>query len=185
MCEDGPVDVVIEDERWERWGLAALAEAAVLATLRQAGLDPSRHEVAVLGCDDARIAGLNEAFRGKAAPTNVLAWPTLERDPGETPQPGALGDVALAFDTCRAEASEQGKPMSEHATHLLVHATLHLLGHDHDEDDTARLMETQEVAILASLGLPDPYVPRDGKGGDVPAGRQKAPTHDRPSEASA
>lgn len=179
-----PVDVVIEDGRWERVGLAALAEAAVLATLRHEGVDPARHEVAVLGCDDARIAALNDAFRGRAAPTNVLAWPTLERDPARPPQPGELGDIALAFETCRAEAGLQGKPMRDHATHLVVHATLHLLGHDHDEDGAARLMEGREVSILGSMGLPDPYVPRDGGGDEDPVRRQEAPPFgSEPSEA--
>lgn len=169
-----PVEVVIEDPRWEAAGLGALARDAVAATLAEAGLDPAACEVVVLGCGDARIAALNAAFRGRAAPTNVLAWPSAVRDPA-APGAGALGDVALAYDTCEREALAQGKSLGEHATHLVAHAVLHLLGHDHAEEDDALLMEGREVAILSSLGLPDPYVPREGAGGEAPARRQKAP----------
>lgn len=180
---DVVADVVIEDPRWEAAGLPRIAEAAARATLAEAGLDPGACEVAVLGCDDVRIAALNAAFRGGARPTNVLAWPSRPRDPG-LPVAGELGDVAIAYDTCAAEARAQGKPLGAHATHLVVHAILHLLGHDHDEDDAARLMEGREVAILAVLGLPDPYVPCGGEGCDL-ARRQKAPPDDPASEARA
>ena len=72
-----------------------------------------------------------------------------------------LGDVALAFETCAREAQEQGKNLKAHATHLLVHGLLHLLGYDHDADDDAAEMEGLEREILASLGLADPYQTHD------------------------
>jgi probable rRNA maturation factor len=78
-------------------------------------------------------------------------------DPGPPDAPEELGDVAIAWDTCAREAQSQGKPMEAHVTHLVVHAVLHLLGYDHVEDADATLMEAEEVRILASLGLPDPY----------------------------
>ena len=176
MSDGDPVDVVIEDPRWETTDLPRVAAAAARATLADSGLDPDACEIVVLGCGDPRIAALNGAFRGREAPTNVLAWPSEARDPA-APAAGFLGDVALAFDTCDGEAREQGKPLEEHAMHLVAHAILHLLGHDHEEEGAARLMEAREVAILDSLGLPDPYVPRDGAGGGEPARRQKAPPH--------
>ena len=114
----------------------------------------------MLGCDDARIAGLNAAFRGREAPTNVLAWPSVARDPAVPPVEGALGDVALSYDTCAREAEAQGKALVDHATHLVAHAVLHLLGHDHDTDNAAALMEGHERTILASMGLSDPYAPQ-------------------------
>ena len=185
MSDAAGVEVVLEDARWEAVGLARIAEAAGRAALADAGLDPDACEVVVLGCDDARIAVLNESFRGRAAPTNVLAWPSQERDAAGPPPTGPLGDVAIAYETCAAESQGQGKTLEEHATHLLVHAVLHLLGHDHEDDDAARLMEGREVAILCSLGKPDPYVPRDGVGEDDPARRQKAPPCDPSAEARA
>lgn len=154
-------DTVIEDDRWH--DLDRLAASAVPATLRDAGLDPDACEVVVMGCDDARIAALNAQFRGKPVPTNVLSWPSEERGaatPGGDPVPPAdlaLGDVAIAYETCAREAAAQGKAFDAHVTHLLVHATLHLLGFDHRTQPDARRMEGAEVRILAALGLPDPY----------------------------
>ncbi len=159
-------DTLIEDPRWQEAGLETLAETAAQATLAHLGLDPSDWEIAVLACDDARIATLNGDFREKPTPTNVLSWPSEERAPDtpgaapDLPAPGQdpeLGDIAIAYDTCAREAAEQGKPFADHVTHLIVHGVLHLLGYDHIRDEDATLMEATEVAILGKLGLPDPY----------------------------
>ncbi len=159
-------DVLIEDDRWQGAGLDALAERAAAATLAHLGLDPAEWEIAVLGCDDARIATLNGDFRDRPAPTNVLSWPSRDRaaptggavpappEPGTDPE---LGDIAIAFETCAREADAAGRSMADHVTHLIVHATLHLLGYDHIRDRDATLMEATEVEILGKLGLPDPY----------------------------
>jgi probable rRNA maturation factor len=163
------VDVVIEDDRWQAPGLAPLADRAVRATLAEMGLPAAGLTLCVMGCDDARIAVLNGEFRGKEKPTNVLSWPTwdLAADAeGGTPEPPeigsaedpeALGDIALAFETCLREATEAGKPLADHVTHLIVHGLLHLMGHDHVREGDAAVMEALEVRILATLGLSDPY----------------------------
>jgi probable rRNA maturation factor len=163
------VETVIEDARWEAFGLAPLAERAARAALAGAGLPVEGFQIGLMGCDDGRIAGLNADFRGKPQPTNVLSWPSEERSarmPGtapDRPAPGArddpefLGDIALAFDTCQREAAGQGKAMSDHVAHLIVHGVLHLLGYDHSDDRDAALMEGLETRILASLGVSDPY----------------------------
>lgn len=153
-------DTILEDPRWS--DLPALAEAGATAALTALGLNPAAFQIAILGCDDARIAQLNADFRGKPAPTNVLSWPAEDRDPDDLPRgnpddPAELGDIAIAFDTCQREAAAQGKPFHHHVTHLIVHATLHLLGHDHVEEGEAARMEALEVRILDSMGLPDPY----------------------------
>ena len=162
------VDIVIECEGWEGLGLQALGERAASATLRHLGL-PEAAEIAVLATDDARIRELNAGFRDKDAATNVLSWPAEDlaaETPGGQParpeadfpgEPAFLGDIALAWETCRAEAETAGKQVSDHVTHLFVHALLHLLGYDHICDEDAVLMERLEVEILAMLGLPDPY----------------------------
>ena len=164
------VDIVIEDARWEAFGLEALAERACSAALVHLGLGAEGFSVVVMGCDDARIAVLNADFRGKPQPTNVLSWPSEERaadvagdapdlpEPGDADDPTELGDIAIAWETCAAEAVEQGKTMVDHVTHLIVHGMLHCLGYDHVDDADARLMEGHEVEILASLGLSDPYL---------------------------
>jgi probable rRNA maturation factor len=155
---------------WSRpCGLAGLAERAGRATLAGMDLPPEGFVIGLMGCDDARIAGLNAEFRGKPTPTNVLSWPSDERGashpggmpdrpvPGDADDPESLGDIAIAYDTCVAEAVAAGKPLADHVTHLVVHGVLHLLGHDHENDADAAIMEALEVRILASLGVSDPY----------------------------
>ena len=161
-----PVEVMIEDARWQAAGLEALAARAATATLTHLGLDPEAWEISLLACNDARIAALNADFRGKPAPTNVLSWPAEDlsaETPGARPlipepdEDAFLGDIAIAFDTCAREAAEAGLTMADHVTHLVVHAVLHLLGYDHIRDPDATLMEATEVEILGKLGVRDPY----------------------------
>lgn len=157
------VDCLIEAEGWASLELSCLAERAAAATLAHLCHDAEAFEIALLACDDARIAALNEDFRDKLQSTNVLSWPSEERGAeaeGGQPHPPSdpeLGDIAIAFDTCAREAAAQGKPLEAHATHLIVHATLHLLGYDHERDGDATLMERLEVEILGKLGVSDPY----------------------------
>ena len=160
------VDCIIEDPRWADLDFEALAESASDAALTRLGWEPSEFEISVLACDDARISVLNADFRDKPKPTNVLSWPSEERGaatPGEMPMPltpgsdPEIGDIAIAYDTCAREANAQGKPFSNHVTHLIVHGTLHLLGFDHENEPDAALMEGLETEILGNLGLADPY----------------------------
>ena len=163
------VEANIEEARWTAIGLEALAERASCAALVHLGHDPAHFEISLLACDDARIRALNAAFRGQDKPTNVLSWPACDLAPaqeGEAPDPPlpgapdapeALGDIAIAFDTCAREAAQQGKALEDHAAHLVVHSVLHLLGFDHMREGDARLMETSETEILAKLGIADPY----------------------------
>ena len=163
------VETLIEDARWEAFGLPALAERAAREALVGAGLPVKGFVISLLACDDARIAVLNADFRGKPQPTNVLSWPSEERGaefagdlpvaplPGSSDDPESLGDIAIAWDTCVREAAAQDKPLADHVTHLVVHGVLHLLGYDHVEDEDAAVMEALEVRILASLGVSDPY----------------------------
>jgi probable rRNA maturation factor len=159
-------DVILEDDRWRGMAFEALAERAAQEVLRHVGLDGEDWEIAVLACDDARIAELNADFRDKPRATNVLSWPSEERgaevegtapalpEPGFDPE---LGDIAIAYDTCAREAGEAGKPMADHVTHLMVHGVLHLLGYDHIRDKDATLMEGLEAVILGKMGIADPY----------------------------
>jgi probable rRNA maturation factor len=92
---------------------------------------------------------LNHDFRGKAGATNVLAFPAGTG--------GELGDLVVCLPLVHREAREQGKSALQHLAHLVVHGTLHLLGHDHGGAPAARRMERREVAVLRGLGFPDPY----------------------------
>ncbi|MEH6773756.1 MAG: rRNA maturation RNase YbeY [Cereibacter changlensis] len=163
------VDTVIEDPRWEGIDLPALASRAAGATLAALSLEPEGFGIVLMGCDDARIAELNGAFRQKGQPTNVLSFPSEDRapeepglapelpEPGDPDDPEELGDIAIAWETCAREAAEQEKAMQDHVTHLIVHGILHLLGYDHIEDADAELMEAIETRVLATLGIADPY----------------------------
>lgn len=163
------VDILTEDGRWRDLDLEALAEKAACAALAGAGLSAAGFEISLLACDDRRIAELNADFRGKPQATNVLSWPSDERGaraeggtpqrprPGAVDMPAELGDIAIAWETCAREAAEQGKSLPDHVTHLLVHATLHLLGYDHVREGDAALMEGLETRIMADMGLANPY----------------------------
>lgn len=116
-------------------------------------------ELSIVLADDETVRGLNRDWRGKDQPTNVLSFASLD-DEDAPLVPGApllLGDVILAFETCAAEAKEQGKDLADHFSHLVVHGVLHLLGYDHMDEDEAAEMEALETTLLAALGIPDPY----------------------------
>lgn len=160
MADFARIEVVVEDDRWAAAGLEALALPAMAAVMAHLGL---AGEAVVMGCDDVRIAALNADFRGKPRATNVLSWPAVElsgEGPGGLAPPPAsheLGDIAIAYDICAAEARAQGKAFDAHVTHLLVHAILHLCGFDHETDMQAETMEAAERSILQSLDISDPY----------------------------
>jgi probable rRNA maturation factor len=154
------VDLVVEEPRWEAIGIDHIADRAARAALAATGREPDRHALSLLAADDARLADLNRDFRGKAAPTNVLSWPAFAGAvPMDADEPVFLGDVALAFETCAAEAEAAGIPLADHAAHLVVHGVLHLLGLDHAEDAEAEAMEALEAKILATMGVANPYGP--------------------------
>ena len=151
------IDVILDAAAWEAAEprAAALAEIAAAAVLQH---ERARGDIAILLADDARIAELNAAFRGKDGPTNVLSFPAATGV--DAPQSRSLGDIALAFGVCAREAAEQGKSLAHHLQHLTAHGVLHLLGYDHESDAEAEAMEAKERAILAGLGVADPYAPR-------------------------
>ena len=141
------IEIEIEDDAWE---IVHEVEARVVAAAA-AALHDAGGAVVVLLTDDAAVQDLNARFRGKDRPTNVLSFPAPE-----TARPHR-GDLVLAYGVCAAEAAEQGKTIADHLSHLVVHGVLHLLGRDHEDDAEAEAMEAEERAILATLGVADPY----------------------------
>lgn len=114
------------------------------------------------------IQGLNNEYRGKDKPTNILSFPFNETDLSDLPPEAQaelqeevggefLGDLVIAVEVVRTEAHEQKKTLTEHYAHLLIHGCLHLLGFDHIEDDEAEEMEGHEINALETLGYPNPY----------------------------
>lgn len=122
--------------------------------LKALGADAQEQEISVRLVDDDEMQALNSRFRGRDYPTNVLSFPA-ELPPGvEAP---LLGDIVICAPVVTREAREQSKPIEAHWDHLLVHGLLHLLGHDHEADEEAQVMEDLERQVLADLGWPDPY----------------------------
>lgn len=113
-------------------------------------------ELVVRIVDEAESAELNETYRGKTGPTNVLSFP-FEMPP-EVEELHLLGDLVICAPVVQREALEQGKAPLAHWAHMLVHGTLHLQGYDHQTDEEAREMEGLEQQILTRLGYPDPYL---------------------------
>lgn len=163
------VEALVEDGDWARFGrIETVAQRATLAALEAAGVDAARCSVSVMFADDAAVATLNQRFRDKAGPTNVLSWPAFAicpPEPGRPPPPPPLapsgrtliGDVALAAETILREAEARGLAPADHLAHLIVHGVLHLLGYDHGNEADAELMEGLERRALAVLGVADPY----------------------------
>ncbi len=155
------LDIDIED--WPVGNWDALAErAAQAAGEGEPLLANPRLLASLLFTSDAEVHTLNREWRERDKPTNVLSFPMLDREELEAlalgGPPEMLGDIALAYETCAREAAEKGVTLEAHATHLIVHGLLHLAGHDHvDTDDQAEAMEALETAILAKLGIADPY----------------------------
>jgi probable rRNA maturation factor len=156
-------------EEWDsRIGWADLARDAVRSAVRfsdhealiGSGLSV---EISVKFTSDAEVRALNADWRGKDKPTNVLSFPMMEpdllRSIGQTGVGEILlGDIVLAHGVCAAEAAEKGVSVEIHASHLVVHGTLHLLGYDHEQGEgEAEAMEQVEREALAAIGISDPY----------------------------
>lgn len=106
--------------------------------------------------DDATVRKLNSDWRRQDKPTNVLSFPA-PKPPRSCAGLTPIGDIVIAEETLLAEALAAGIPPAHHFQHLLVHGLLHLLGHDHEDDEQAAAMEALETRILAALDIPDPY----------------------------
>lgn len=128
---------------------------------------PGAVELAVVLADDRLVRSLNREYRGRDSATNVLSFAGLD-GPGEPGAPCLLGDVVLARETVVREACEQGKSPADHLAHLVVHGVLHLLGHDHQTTAQAETMENLERAVLAGLGVADPYLSAEPAGPSTP-----------------
>ncbi len=124
-------------------------------------------EISIRLTTDDEVQTLNRQYRHKDKPTNVLSFPMVQPDLIDTVTQNSddgevlLGDIVLAQGVCAREAAEHGVSIEDHATHLLVHGTLHLLGYDHLGDDESEAMEEIERVALASLGIADPYLIRE------------------------
>lgn len=159
------------DEEWDskggqRFNWEPLARRAATAAIAESAFPDLAEsgrtvEISITLTGDEEVRSLNAKWRGKDKPTNVLSFPMAdERDlmkANVTDAELLLGDIIVARGTCEAEAAEKGVSVEDHAAHLLVHATLHLLGYDHHREDEAAEMEQREIRALERLGIPNPY----------------------------
>jgi probable rRNA maturation factor len=155
------VEADVSGEWDSRTDWAALADRAVRAAVahsRHAALLDTGAEVSVKLTGDGDVQALNAAWRGKDKATNVLSFPMAEADELARGATAMLGDVVLAAGVCSAEAADKSITIENHAAHLVVHGTLHLLGYDHETSEAdAEEMEQIERRALAALGIADPY----------------------------
>jgi probable rRNA maturation factor len=159
------IDFVVESPLWatqpesEAVVRRALGAAAAMVSTRPA-------ELAIVLTGDSEIRALNRDWRGVDTPTNVLSFPVqrphaVAADPALPAPPILLGGSVIAFETLEREARTESKRFEDLLARLAVHGVLHLLGQDHVEDSDAEAMEGLERAILARLGIPDPYAAGD------------------------
>ncbi|TAH35315.1 MAG: rRNA maturation RNase YbeY [Alphaproteobacteria bacterium] len=142
------------ESKCRKW--AAAAASAVLGG--------SRAELTIVLSNDKLLKRLNCDWRGKNKPTNVLSFPNYDRvivkalqKKRGVKEPLMLGDVAIALETVKREAKTQHKTIEAHLAHMVIHGTLHLLGHDHMVQKQAKYMETLEKNILRQFGFSNPY----------------------------
>lgn len=142
-----PFEIEVETQIPVDPGIKSLVARAVSKTLIHEGIEPWA-AVSVLFVDDAGISRLNREFLGSDQPTDVLSFPS------GSPMPGAesyLGDIAISLPMARRQAESAGHTLKEEIGLLAIHATLHLLGYDHDEPVKEQRMWRIQSKILDSL----------------------------------
>jgi len=155
MSSQNPLlNIIFLDERWKQLTPSWQEEISrafekAMAILEK---DLSDKEVSIVFMDDAEIQALNKTFRHQDKPTNVLSFPSEEKE--------ELGDILLAYETVQREAVEAGLSPCHHTLHLIIHGFLHLLGYDHEKEEAAEKMESLEIQVLESLNIANPYEDR-------------------------
>ncbi len=160
------LDIAIEaDAEWDSSNWSELARRAASSAIAESafprlGHGPRSVELGVRLTSDEAVRALNATWRGKDHATNVLSFPMADDadllDGADGPEL-MIGDIVLAHGVCAAEARDKSISVEAHASHLLIHGALHLLGYDHGDDAAAADMEAREVRALARLGIADPY----------------------------
>ena len=158
------IDISIEYAAWEDPSLCApyahweaFFESITLHVLKNIpDTSPTATEqhLSILLTDNETIQRLNQQFRGKDKPTNVLSFPPHD---SLIPDHQTLGDLAFSFDVIKDEAAKDHKSFLNHMTHLTIHGILHLQGYDHIQDEEAEEMENLEIDLLSTLNIPNPY----------------------------
>jgi len=147
---------LVVDIDWQTPYVNGLITPLVQKAIRLAWLGTGKATVNLALVDLLTSQTLNNEWRGKDKPTNILSFP-FELPEGWEDRQQLLGDLVICVPVVQQEAEQQGKVLAEHMAHLLVHGLLHLQGYDHENEDDAEQMEALETALLAQLGIHDPY----------------------------
>lgn len=131
-------------KQFQKWTNAALRH-----------LSRKKYDIVIRIVKKSESASLNQQYRQKKGPTNVLSFPFT---PPKQIKSKLLGDLVICAPIVSKEAKEQKKPLSAHWAHLVIHGVLHLLGYDHIKKRDAAVMEQLEIQILAELGFANPYL---------------------------
>ncbi|WP_144393064.1 rRNA maturation RNase YbeY [Pleionea sediminis] len=140
------IDGVPEQAEFIRW---------VRAAIEQSGRSMSQAELSIMVVSSKVSQSLNDQYRNKNKPTNVLSFPADIPEYVESP---LLGDLVICAPVLEQEAAEQSKALIDHWAHLTIHGCLHLLGFDHIDDSEAEIMESIEIKVLQQLGISNPYL---------------------------
>ncbi|MFV9875922.1 MAG: rRNA maturation RNase YbeY [Rickettsiales endosymbiont of Dermacentor nuttalli] len=163
------IDINIDEPRWHTYitNITTLIYNISHTTLNT--LNCTRYlsniEFSVTLTNNHEIQLLNNTYRHNDKATNVLSFPVQNINPDNIKDLAPhyrsfilLGDVIMALEIIEKETITQNKTFSNHFCHLLVHGILHLMGYDHDNDNTAEIMEKLEIAVLANFGIKSPYM---------------------------
>ena len=161
--KSGEVVVCILERSWvdifnliDMFELSSIIETAIKSSSHPFSLPDKKTTIAIVATDDAHMRQLNNEFRNKPLPTNILSFP--DRSIEQNQEEYHLGDIFLGYEIINKEAAAQDIPIRNHVLHLIVHGTLHLLGYDHECEHQAQIMERKESAILDIFNIPDPYL---------------------------
>jgi probable rRNA maturation factor len=153
------IEIVRHSDLWDSIEVSddALSRAAQAAFAASLAAPEAPCQATLVLTDDDEMRELNRTWRGNDSSTNVLSFPAGEPFGEAHGEPTPLGDIVLAGETVIEEAKQRGIATADHATHLVVHGMLHLLGFDHERDADAERMEALETKVLAGLGIANPY----------------------------
>src|SRR5258708_14351295 len=172
------LDIIVDSPLWKaQRGIKTVLQRAIHEAAAMAATTGG--ELAIVLTDDSAIRALNRDWRGKDQPTNVLSFPAhapsgslphaRQRAGGAASRRAGdgrvrlLGDIVIAYETMAREALAEHRPFRHHLAHLAVHGFLHLMGHDHAVEAEVDAMEALEIAVLARLNVPNPYLLRDAE----------------------
>ncbi len=153
------IDTSVVDTRWQ----PLVADLHAHGQFVWQALALPACELSLVLDNDAAVQQLNQSYRDKNKPTNVLSFPALDFTQPATSDdfpapPILLGDIIMAYETVAGEADEGALSLLDHARHLLTHGLLHLIGYDHQDDAQASHMEQLEISLLAQCDIANPYL---------------------------